>query len=159
MKLHLPKTLLAAVIAAISFSVTAQAGSTGWKNGEFYFDTTGALASNTDLNQNGLTDIAVVDGVTTISSADASSWGNLTFFADVENNSSVKAKIGTLTVADNVNLKVMKPSWGPRSFESLTIDNLTVKNSGIANLHVEYIKGENETQYTNNVFINNVTGS
>ena len=162
MKLHLPKTLLAAVIAAVSFSMKAQAASTGWQNSDLFIAK--GTSCDSHLNQNGMTGIKYENDIVSFESIDAIGKGDIRVQADCDNKSSMQVLIGTLTVDNDATVKVDRPYWGPRTFDALTIDNLTV--DGKANLQIEYIPHsgdqsltDEESSYVNKVVISSVTGS
>ena len=162
MKLHLPKILLAAVIASVSFSMKAQAGSTGWENSDLFIYKGTSCADH--LNQNGMTGIKYENDIVSFESIDAIGKGDIRVQADCDSQSSMQVLIGTLTVDNDATLKVDRPFWGPRTFDALTIDNLTV--DGRANLQIEYIPHsgdvgltDEESSYVNKVVISSVTGS
>ena len=163
MKLHLPKMLLSAVLATVIAYGTVQAGGTGWSGDVLYIDNTGAANNVSHDNLDGIT---IQNGVTIIETADATGKSNFSIDADIAvHDESLQAKIGNLIVANNATVTVDRPYWGRRTFDALTIDNLTV--DGKANLQIEYIphSGDQaidqskEASYVNKVVINQVTGS
>ena len=163
MKLHLPKMLLSAVLATVIAYGTVQAGNTGWDGNSLYI--ANGLTYGSHMNQNGMTGGSVVDGGIAFTEVDASTKGDIRIQADCDHDQSILLNIGKLTVGNNATVTVDRPYWGRRTFDTLTIDNLTV--DGKANLQIEYIphSGDQaidqskEASYVNKVVINQVTGS
>lgn len=157
MKLHLPKLLLTAIIAAASINVTAQAA-IGWgaQQPEVFF--TGADNVN-GVSRDGVEGVSVNEnGVRIVESIDATSKNSVTFWADLDNNQAVQARVGTLSTKANITLGVTKPSWGPRYYDALTIEQVNVADKGVINLNIAYDNAANREQI-NKVVINSVDGS
>lgn len=147
--------LLTAVIAACAVGTTVQAG-TGWgadksgATGTLYVN--GTADSQGALNQSGMTiTTETPEGGVFTTYIDATTSGTREEFivaADGADNVGVNAEIGTLTIGNGSTMKVAESGWGTgRYFDQLTINQLTVADSGSANLtvsgpaHIVNIKG------------------
>lgn len=140
MKLHLPKLLLTAVIAACAVGTTVQAG-TGWGAdrsgaiGTLYVNGTGN--SQGALDQSGMTiTTGTPEGGVFTTYIDATTSGTRKEFivaADGADDKGVNAEIGTLTIGNGSTMKVAGSGWGTgRHFDVLTIDTLSVVDGGSA---------------------------
>ena len=155
MKLHLPKLLLTAVLAACV--TTAAKAATGWNGTTLYI---GDPNNQTGVNRDGITNLGsyTEEGKRTVTfeKVDASIKGaGVTIWADGTDGEAIRSEISTMVVSDVSQITVSKSSWGPRYFEALTIETLEVKNNGGVSLNIGY----NGDSYTNTVNIQQIKGS
>ena len=143
MKLHLPKALFTAVLAA----ATAAYASTGWQGNEFYIggDQAGHLDNSINTGYSVTPDDEetpdVDERVTTIEVVDATGkTGTLKLLADDSNSGSnaTNAHIGDLKVTTDTTIEMGTNSWNEnRYFDKLMIDQISVTDGGTTNLNIQ----------------------
>lgn len=144
MKLHLPKALFTAVLAA----ATAAYASTGWEGNTFYVggDQAGHLDNSINTGHSVTPDVAetpdVDERVTTIEVVDATGkTGKLNLWADDSdsNYAPTNARIQELKVATDTTIEIGTNSWGnDRIFDKLMIDQISVADGGTTNLNIQH---------------------
>lgn len=161
MKLHLPKLLLTAVLAAVGYTGSYSYAGTGLYNGSAYLfgGTNGGGGVNQATTQ-GITTSTPEGGklttyVTTVDSSNAGTSFNV--WADDGTNPYTNVVIGEWIVANNTTLSVSESSWThnndgttKRYFDSLNIQHL---NAGEGNVKL------NINFASHNVDIDKVTGT